>query len=76
MRRIIQIPPAATGTLARFKTGDELVCETIDVWALVEDEDGDRDVVGVSSSQQQYLDFVDEEENFHSYVMSTKQARG
>jgi len=30
----------------------------------------------MSSSQEQYLDFVDEEENFHSYVMLTEQARG
>lgn len=69
-RRIVQIIPA-DDWWAEYKLGDDessaIVSEPLVCWALVEDEDGFRHVVGIVDHGDGVTDLVDMVENFEKY---------
>lgn len=66
-KRILQIIPAQ-GWLAMFRNREtgNIETEPIPCWALVEEENGDRSVVGMDADST--LDFAEDMGNFVGYI--------
>lgn len=64
--RILQIIPPATPVWAKFQVQDGYHYDPVDVWALVENSDGSREVQGMIAGP--WMDTCETADNFIEYV--------